>query len=94
MNLTDPHKIYPSLDGDNFSVDAAKQHKELKTAYREIPLTIECDKPGWEPHLFIHVALQHFVSNILALDFKDEPVISCYMDSQPFSIDFLDEDDE
>ena len=27
MNLTDPHKRYPSLDGDNYSVDTAKPHK-------------------------------------------------------------------
>ncbi len=94
MNLNDPHKVYPALEGDNYNASQITDLTGVKTSYREIPLVIELSNPGWGPHLFMHVSLQHFVSNTLALDFTDEPVISSYMNGQPFTINFSDEDND
>jgi hypothetical protein len=93
FNLNDPHKKYPSIKGDNLLSEPKSIKKGRKTSYREIPLTIELNNPGWGPHLFVRVALQAFVSNILAVDVSEEPRLSSYLNDEPYSVDLEDEDD-
>jgi hypothetical protein len=94
MNLDDPHKTYPENSGDNFNPDNAKNFDGIKTSYREIPLTIELDNPGWGPHLFIRAVLQDFTSNTLAVDFTEDVSISSFLDGKTHTLMLSEEESE
>lgn len=94
MNLDDPHKNYPAYSSDNFDPSIAKDLPGIKTSYRQIPLMIELENPGWGPHLFIRAILQNFTSNILALDFSDEVKISSFMDGEVHTVNLSEEESE
>jgi hypothetical protein len=85
MNLEDPHKTYPSLAGDNHYSGSGVVHPGVKTAYREIPLTIELDNPGWGPHVFFRAVLQDHSSNILALNLFEEVSVCSFVDGKQIS---------
>lgn len=94
MNLIDPHKKYPSLDGDNFDSNSGNGFKGIKTSYREIPISMVISKPGWGPHLFIRAVLQDITSNVLAINFGNELEISSYLNGLAFSVQLSSSDDE
>lgn len=94
MSLIDPHKIYPSLDGDNFNPSDQNRLTGIKTSYREIPISMAISNPDWGPHLFMRAVLQDITSNLLAFNFSNELEMSSYMNDQPFSVQLSSNDDE
>lgn len=94
IKLTDPHKVYPALEGRNYNPDKAHKSQGIKTSYREIPFSISMHQPGWGPHIFIRAQLQMFSSNTLALDISDEVILGSFLNAQEHTVSFIDVDDE
>jgi len=94
MNLDDPHKTYPIIAGDNFDPAIQTAPPGLKTSYREIPLTMVIENPGWGPHLFCRAVLQNHTSNIVALDVSDKVSIFCFVNGTPHSPSLSKEDSD
>lgn len=94
INLIDPHKVYPASEGPNFNPLNALEEEGHVTAFREIPLSIELERPGWGPHVFMRAQLQDYISNTLAFNFSDTVILSSYLDAKPYTVTLSDEDDE
>lgn len=94
INLLDPHKVYPPSENPNFNPVNASEEEGHVTAFREIPISIKLERPGWGPHLFIRAQLQDFISNILAFNCSDAVVMSSYLDAKPYTVTLSSEDDE
>lgn len=94
INLIDPHKVYPPIKEPNFNSLHASDVPGHMTAYREMPISIKMERPGWGPHLFIRAQLQGYVSNILAFDFDDKVTLSSYLNEKPYTITLSEADDE
>jgi hypothetical protein len=94
MNLIDPHKKFPSMQGDNFNSINTSDGKGVMTSYCEIPFTMKLKNPGWGPSLFIRAILQKFTSNIIAIDCSEDLSLVSFLNNEEHVVNFLEDDDE
>lgn len=72
----DTHKKYPPMQGPNWKPGAEGTAGRSRTIWIRIPLWVDIGNPIIRPSLFITAHLHSFVSNTLALDFKEGKVSS------------------
>lgn len=72
----DTHKKYPPKVGPNWKAGVEGPKGRSRKIWLRIPLWVGIGEPGIHPSLFLTAHLHSFVSNTLALDFKEGKVTS------------------
>jgi hypothetical protein len=72
----DTHKKYPPKVGPNWKAGVEGPKGRSRTIWIRMPLWVDIGNPVIRPSLFLTAHLHSFVSNTLALDFKEGKVTS------------------